>query len=195
MKMEQKLIWEKSLETKSVIRNILLQRRRLLSEEECNHKTNMITQKVLIQKEFIDCENLLIYSSYDTEVGTKQIMEEAWKKGKKVFCPRVLSEGKMEFYRITSFEELTEGYKGIKEPSGNDLFTEKNGLMILPMTGFDILKNRLGYGKGYYDRYLAAKREIITLGFAFQCQKWEKLLPVDEFDIPLRKIITEKNIY
>lgn len=193
--MEQKLIWEKSLETKSVIRKILLQRRRLLSKEEYSQNINIITQKVLTMKEFVECENLLIYSSYDTEVGTKQIIEEAWKKSKNVFCPRVLPECQMEFYQITSFEELKEGYKGIREPSGDTLFTAKNGLMILPMTGFDVLKNRLGYGKGYYDRYLSRKKEIITMGIAFQCQKWEQLLPVNEFDIPLRKIITEKNIY
>ena len=183
------------METKNVIRKILLQRRRLLSEEEHSHNTNIITQKVLSTKEFEECENLLIYSSYDTEVGTKQIMEEAWKRSKNVFCPRVLADYQMEFFCISSFEELKEGYKGIREPAGSDLFTGMHALMILPMTGFDVLKNRLGYGKGYYDRYLSRKKEIVTMGIAFQCQQWEKVLPVNEFDIPLGKIITEKNIY
>ena len=67
--------------------------------------------------------------------------------------------------------------------------------MILPIVGFDERKNRLGYGKGYYDRYLQKNMEIIKMGIAFECQKWENGIPYENTDIPLDIIITETECY
>ena len=67
--------------------------------------------------------------------------------------------------------------------------------MILPMTAFDNEKNRLGYGRGYYDRYLSKTKNIYTCGIAFECQRWKEILHVDRYDYPLATIVTESHMY
>ena len=185
------------METKNAIRTLLREKRNALTLEEHTRYSDIIIKKLLSLGEFLASENLLLYSSYAKEVETATIMTQAWEQGKKVYCPKVLSGHQMEFYSISSPDDLSEGYKGIREPKDSELFCadSKNVLMIVPMTGFDQNRNRLGYGKGYYDRYLENRKNIITIGLAFECQKWDGKLPVSTYDIPLNKIITEKNIY
>jgi 5-formyltetrahydrofolate cyclo-ligase len=102
----------------------------------------------------------------------------------------------MEFYRINSLEELQAGYRGILEPSGETekfLFRPGNAdktLMLMPGVAFDSYRNRIGYGKGFYDRYLADKEELQlhTIGIGFSCQLVDEI-PAQEGDIKPYQVI------
>ena len=102
----------------------------------------------------------------------------------------------MFFYKIKSLEELQEGYKGIREPVGDterfdyEMYKESRLLLLMPGVAFDIYGNRLGYGKGFYDRFLADKEVLQTysIGIGYACQRVE-LLPVDEYDLKPYQVI------
>jgi len=84
---------------------------------------------------------------------------------------------------------------GVPEPIGNEILAtgESVDTIILPMLGFDRTGGRMGYGAGYYDRFLAKNLNVRKIGIAFACQEYDNL-PVDENDIPMDYIITEEGI-
>lgn len=102
----------------------------------------------------------------------------------------------MRFYRIESLSELEEGYKGILEPNGESeeyIYQPESAestLMLMPGVVFDVLRNRIGYGKGFYDRYLSDKEElqIRTIGVGYKCQLVEEI-PAEENDIKPYQVI------
>lgn len=182
--------------TKKVIRREALEKRNSLSMEERYSFEQRIYDQVISRNEFKEAESVLIYVNYRTEAATRQILHYALQLNKKVYCPKVLSDTKMEFYRISCLHDLKKGYQGILEPDSKEPYSDTGkSVMILPMSAFDEKRNRLGYGKGYYDRFLKNKQEIYKIGLAFECQKWKKELPVDKNDVPLDLIITETNCY
>ena len=167
-----------------------------MTEEKRLEYSKMITKKVCSCEQYLKADNLLVYISYKSEVNTYDIISEAFKKGKKVFCPKVLEPGKMEFYEIKSFEDIVLGYKNIPEPFNMEILyknaEEKKTLMIMPLVSFDYKGNRLGYGGGFYDRYLEKNPEVKKIALAFECQRYEKELPVEKTDIKPEVIFTEK---
>lgn len=198
-------IWEKNLETKGQIRKILYQRRSVLSPEERQEKSQLIFQKLMQDADFLKAENILLYASYQSEVETISFVSPLWKQKKKIFFPKVTGEGEMDFFQVNSLEQLEAGYQGIVEPnvskynciSFESVFSQnhaENFCMIVPLVGFDANKNRLGYGKGFYDRFLQKYPKVPTIGLAFACQQWEAL-PCEDTDQKLGKIITETQIY
>lgn len=101
---------------------------------------------------------VLVYMSTPIEVDTRQIIKNAWEDGKKVAVPRCIPETRlMEFHYITSFDDLSPGTFGVLEPKEDlPIVTDFTAcLMIVPAMQFDINGYRLGYGKGYYDRYMS----------------------------------------
>ena len=97
----------------------------------------------------------------------------------------------MNFYTINSLKELKKGNYGILEPDNDKLVNKKDiDLLIVPIVSYDKDHNRLGYGGGYYDRYLK-DYEGKVIGLAFTFQQVEKL-PVERFDLPIKTIIDEK---
>jgi len=189
----------KNLERKQDIRKEVLKKRNSLTEENLTKYSKLITDKVLTLKQYQNAVTVLIYASYQKEVATYEIMTDALQSGKRVYCPKVLEPGHMEFYQITSLEEILPGYKNIPEPvSLVQPYTEEDladTLMIMPLVVFDNSKNRLGYGGGFYDRYLQRFSMIKTVALGFECQKYDRQLPWEETDRKPEVIITERNIY
>lgn len=186
--------------TKELIRKEALRKRGNLTPEERRKKSNVIMEKVMSMPSYEKAEYLLTYISYKSEVGTDALIEYAWKAGKKIYCPKVTGE-EMEFYQITSWDDLEVGYMGIREP-GNDkkrlLCSENlykgNHLMIMPGSAFDRERNRIGYGKGYYDKYIEKHAGLETIAVCFDCQLQE-YIPTEKYDKRPDILITEKNIY
>jgi len=182
-------------EEKRRIRREMLAVRDALTEEQRRRGTCLITERLLGHQWFYRCACLLCYVSYGSELSTREILYEALRMGKAVYAPKVLAEHRMDFFRIRSLEELQPGFHGIPEPSesggpyGGDTVTEgrENGtpaLMLMPGVAYDPYGNRLGYGGGYYDRYLAAHPEFMTCSIAigYNCQRTRRQLPVEETD-------------
>lgn len=180
----------RNLETKQEIRKQIRKIRNCIEPEVWQRATDIITEKVIQSDCFRETTDLLCYINFEGEVGTHEIIEEAWRLGKNVWVPKVAGND-MDFYCIHSFDELKKGTFGVPEPSDDgEPFHDEEALMIVPGVAFDRKKNRIGYGKGYYDRYLMRNPEIETIGISFDLQMMESL-PAEETDRPLCKVFTE----
>ncbi len=207
---------------KKLIRKQLLKIRNGMPQTEREEKSEIIRQKLYQMPIYQKADVILAYVDYQSEVSTTPLIERALAEGKKVYCPTVQGE-EMDFYRIMGLNELREGYKGIREPipeikrkfdpeamnaykkvtdTEKQLYTEKKVeekqqiLMLMPGTGFDKNRHRIGYGKGFYDRYLqkVCGESICTIALAFSCQIVEEV-PAEEHDIRPDMIVTEEQIY
>ena len=174
---------------KVTLRNKMIQKRLDLSSEEHITKSNLIISKLKQHPDFINAKILGIYVSCKNEVDTIALIQEIIKT-KKVSVPKT-NHHEMDFYLIDSLEELKLGTYGILEPHNNRLIDKnKIDLLIVPIVAYDRNNNRLGYGGGFYDRYLKDYHgSIIGLAFAFQ---QVKNLPVESYDLPIKTIIDEK---
>lgn len=166
-----------------------------LSDRDAELMSARIAELVIGMEEFQKAETVYIYKSINNEVDTDKIITTALALGKTVALPRV-SGGNMNFYRIASIEDLFFGYMGILEPSDNpyNLVNTDNGIAIVPGLAFDTMCSRVGYGGGYYDRFLEKHPSLITMGVAYNVQVFEDI-ETDENDVPLDMVITDKGVY
>lgn len=174
---------------KSTLRPQMLEKRQKLSMEQ--HR--QLDQKIFDQAVFAlsGCKSIGIYCAFKGEVDTYGIMEHFfWDREVSLACPRV--KGKtMDFVWIESFEDLVMSKQGILEPTGQHIAQDLDAL-IIPLLAFDQRKYRLGYGGGYYDRYLVDYPGK-TIGLAYDFQEVDDL-EVAAHDIPLQMIITNQFI-
>ena len=179
---------EELREQKKKLRREVLARRDALTKEERERGKFLITERILGHQWYYLSDTILGFVGYGSEICTTEILETALQDGKCVYVPKV--EGReMQFYRIRSLTELKEGYKGIPEPEGNteryvfDPETATKCLLLMPGSVFDPLGNRMGYGAGFYDRYLADKEpfRLRSIGIGFHCQLAEAV-PTEETD-------------
>lgn len=178
-----------------------LRRRKLLERKELSEacrKTagRTIAENVLSLPELTRIDQIFLYASYREEADTFYLIDELMKRGKKVYCPRVKGS-EMDFYRISGKNDLTKGYKNIPEPQIScPVCLPKGGriLMLLPGACFDRQGGRIGYGGGYYDRYLSrfSKEQFLLYGVAFSCQVIDEIIPLEKTDVRIDGIITEK---
>ena len=138
-----------------------------------------LTAQVLSLDEFKSCETLFVFISSPIECDTSEIISEAFRQGKRVAVPRCIDKfGKMDFYYIKSTADLSPGSFSLMEPDPEKClkvtdFTK--GLCIVPGLCFDYEGYRVGFGKGYYDRFLNAFRGT-TVGICYS-RYTEKQLP------------------
>lgn len=170
-----------------------------LSEAERRKGSLLMTERILGHQWFYRSDTLLCFASYGSEIDTYELINEAIRKGKRVFLPKVThtsEKPEMSFYRLTTLSELSAGYKGIPEPPEiaekfvfNPDETEDT-LMLMPGVAFDVFRNRLGYGKGFYDRFLTGKNalQLRTIAVGFQCQMVERI-PERDGDIKPYQVI------
>ena len=187
---------------KKDIRKEILRKRNALSLTERERADELIRKQLWSRDSYKEAQWLFVYVSYKSEVDTLEIIKKALKQNKKIAVPKVLSSGYMEFYEISKAEELIEGYQGILEPditNRQPIFAEKTEgkvLMILPGAVFDRKGNRIGYGGGFYDRYLERSHNCLleTVALAYEMQMAEQI-PTENFDKKVQCIITEQGIY
>lgn len=182
---------------KKEIRKKVLDIRNKLPETVRREKSIRIAEAVCKTRCFQEASSILVYCHFRSEAETDCLMEKAWEMGKKVYCPRV--EGKeMEFYRIRSRRDLESGSFGIREPGLHcQVFDEREEhlpLVILPGAVFDWNRHRIGYGGGFYDRYLAKHPELRTAAICFEEQMQEEI-PFESFDIRPDLIVTDQHCY
>jgi len=188
------------METKAEIRKRILEVRKGLSDEEAATKSEAIVQKVVKTPEYKEADNILLYADYCREVMTRGIFEDALLHRKRIYFPKVdKMTNTMEFYQIISLCQLERGYMDILEPREDIKMRYKfqpreDTLAVLPGVAFDTSGYRLGYGKGFYDKFLANRRQISTMALAFSCQIIDEI-PRDVHDIKMDKIVTEEIIY
>lgn len=188
------------MESKKDIRKYVLEKRGQLSAKDWEEKSHSIYEKVVSHPFFLNAEIIYCYIDYQKEVGTREIIKKAWEDKKKVAVPKV--EGsEMSFYFIQKFADLKEGYRGIPEPEPLFLAKVENTsdqtspvLVIVPGAAFDNNCNRIGYGKGYYDKFLSLHKHYHTMALCFACQMVDEI-PAESYDIRPEIVITEENSY
>ena len=179
-----KVILRKELRNKRAA----LENRGLLSEK--------IAKEFLSTDLYKNSEVILLYYSTGSEVGTQRIFYKALKDKKKTAFPVCLdTNGEMEFYYVSDAAQLRQGMYGIMAPKCDcKEFTNcDNAVCIVPGLSFDKRGYRLGYGKGYYDRFLE-KFNGVSIGLCFDAML-EESLPIDKFDKKVDYLITDKKIY
>lgn len=187
------------METKEQIRKRVIQDRNQMLSEDVAKKSSMIAQKVLKTPEYEEAHNILLYADYRHEVMTREIFDDAVLRKKKVYFPKSNTDCTMDFYQVVSVKQLESGYKGIKEPVVDERYLyhhnrKEDTLIIVPGVAFDMNGYRVGYGKGFYDRFLQDKRQMTVMGLCFSSQIVEEI-PHDQYDIHMDKIVTEEIIY
>jgi len=186
------------MDTKTHIRKEKLKQRSVLSFDERKKKSDCISKALFNLKEFKEADLILLYKDYKNEVMTEGIYQKAVSLDKTIAYPRVNGED-MDFYIVNSADELKEGYKGIFEPVERCLIVKsedivnKKVLMVLPGAAFDKAGNRIGYGKGFYDRYIHKMPYITTVAIGYNLQIADEI-PAEAFDKPVDYVITENDI-
>lgn len=169
------------------------EKRLSLDEKTLSLYNQYIFQKVLQHPLYQSSQMIAFYVSFNNEVATLDLIKHTLSI-KRVCVPKV--EGKvMQFYEIHSVDDLQEGAFHVLEPITHKLIQPNQiELMVVPMLAFDPLLYRVGYGKGYYDRYFQSGYQGYKLGLAFDFQCVNRIT-VNPFDIALDEIITERMTY
>ncbi len=183
--------------TKSSIRKEKLALRASLTPEEHEKKDHDIGKRVLELSCIKNADTILCYAGYQSEVSTDALISAFLEEGKKVFLPRVDGE-EMEFFRIHSLQDLVKGYKGIPEPSHTceamySPFMAENAVMIMPGCAFSKEGFRIGYGKGYYDKYLDKYDMVERVALCYSLQLSDSIEP-DAHDKKATCLITEDEV-
>lgn len=153
-----------------------------------NKINSSIFNKVICDDNIINAEILLIYVSMNDEIDTLSIIN--YYINKKVIAVPRIDNNVMNFYIINSIKELKPGYYNILEPiTNNKLIEFNNCVCIVPGICFDNNNYRIGYGKGFYDKFLYDK-DIYTIGLTFKECLIDNI-PTDKYDIALKKVIHE----
>ncbi len=172
---------------KKTIRTNMLQQREGLSRKQCLDMSSFIINKLKEHPFYIEAQSIGIYVSFKNEVETYLYLQ-SFLDEKEVAITKITDLGQMEYVWINQLEDLEDGKYGIKEPKGNTFIDPSElDLLIIPLVAFDNKNNRIGYGGGYYDRYLQRyKGNTIGLGYSFQKVD---IIPIDIYDKPLDNII------
>ena len=186
----------RNMETKKEIRSRLKKQRSLLGADECHNMSHEIYKRLIALELDRDYDNILLYSAIRNEVNTDEYFAYLINKAKKIYYPRVCGD-EMSFYRVRSLDELNCGSFNINEPDMTHEYTEADGraLMIVPGLGFSYTGYRIGYGKGFYDRYLNSHKVAYKIGIAYDEQKVDNIDDSTEYDVRPDVIVTQKAIY
>jgi 5-formyltetrahydrofolate cyclo-ligase len=151
-----------------------------------------ITKRLLSHPRFVEAKAIAFYISIKSEVDTKAMIDAALRMGKRVLVP-VSGDRHITFSSFSSWDDLAPGKFGINEPKTRNPETRlEPDVVIVPGVAFGLCMHRLGYGKGYYDRYLA-NSPAYRIGICYDFQVVERL-PTHENDERMDEIITDKRI-
>ena len=184
-------------DNKNYLRKNFLKKRSELSSTNRELKSRKIMNTLIGIDEIKNAKNICIYVSKDSEADTKIIIEWLLGIGKAVYVPKSdIKSSKMTFYKIYSLDELCIGAFNVLEPKGDNekySYSDSNDVCIVPAISFDKSGYRLGYGKGYYDRFLTGFKGV-KIGICFD-EFISETLPRLDTDIAVDMIITDVKKY
>ena len=182
---------------KERIRRSMLKMRNSVSQSEVLEKSNLIQFNVLRSNHFAISESLGVYLPIDNEVRTQEIIQRGLDSAKKVALPSIESN-RMRFYQLEDGllreSSLVVGKFGIGEPHKRGAEITKLDLLIVPGIVFDYRGARIGYGRGYFDRYITNAKVSFSLGLGYQFQLVSRPLPQSNLDQRINGLSTENGI-
>lgn len=156
-----------------------------------------ITEDFFESDIYLNAHKIFTFVSYGSEINTCNIIRKAFEDKKIVAVPYMTGKPHdMVFLRINSFDELKPNKIGISEPEynvENIVSSDKNTLVIVPGLAFDSEFYRIGYGGGYYDKYLSENEYAAAAGICFEEQITDRV-PKDEYDVKMDLIVTDRRI-
>ena len=179
-----------AIQTKKEIRKYVNNNKALMNAQEVIDKSISIQNLLMKQEEYKKAGNIYIYVNYNQEVITTDIIKKSLAIGKNVYVPKVHGNI-IKFHKISSIEvDLAPGAYGILEPIFDSPDDLRDGLLIMPGLAFDSEFHRIGYGGGFYDKYLALPNSHIKFALAYNFQIFDSIA-TDEFDVKVDAIITQ----
>lgn len=180
---------------KKAFRKAMLLKRDAIPYENRIEADEARNERIQNWEVYQNAELLLFYVSYRSEADTLQLLKEALTEGRNVAVPKVVGTD-MVFYRITEFSQLVEGYKGILEPDTEQTEAITGDLPIrtilfVPGCAFDEKGGRMGYGGGFYDRFMEKYPDVLRVALAYEEQLVEAV-PREAHDKPVDVIVTEE---
>jgi 5-formyltetrahydrofolate cyclo-ligase len=182
-------------ESKAVFRKKLLTQRDAISDLDREVSAREIAGRLNSMDEYRDARIVAFYMAKGSEVSTLHLIAESFSRGKQVLLPVVEGEN-LHFHYFTSFHEMTEGKFGVLEPINKEKVTVTPQVIIVPGLAFDKDLHRLGYGKGYYDRFLAKLKKTaktFCIGLCYEAMLVEEL-PKHEHDQQMDAVVTETKV-
>lgn len=162
----------------------------------CRESDILITERLKNLDIFNNADTVLLFASYCSEPSTWYLAEVLLERGISIAYPRCGADGEMTFYKVKSKDELHIGKYGIAEPAGSIMsmpqITDKT-VCIVPGLAFTEDGKRIGYGGGYYDRFLSKNPQVYTIALAYEKCITDDL-PVMEHDIKIKSIVTEERM-
>lgn len=174
---------------KKELRKKFIIERNTLSDEWRDYASTKIFSTIENNELFKLAEKIFIFVGFGSEIETMPFIKK-WINKKQIFVPKI-DNNTMNLVHITSLQELTEGHFGILEPTSTTYYTEEVDLVITPSIVFDKNGYRLGYGKGYYDKYFAKNKYKTSIGLSYDKLLQERV-PIDKYDKKVDIIITEE---
>ena len=168
---------------KTELRSQIRQKKRQMTEKEITEKSRLLADKFTATDLYRNAKTLYGYMSYNQEVRTLPILEQALRDGKRVAIPKCYGQ-EMQFIYIDNLTQVEKSACGIPEPiADSPIADDKTALVLMPGLAFDRQGHRIGYGGGFYDRFLSAEPNHPTVALCYDFQIVAQL-QVEEFDIP-----------
>jgi len=177
---------------KNALRELLLERRDNTSFDLLKIASKKIQKRINKVYAFKDAKKIGLYYPIGSEILTQDIIQELISKGKEVFLPKVIGKN-IEFRKIKDFSSLESGNFGIMEPKEDCQVDNYLDIIVVPTVGISPSGVRLGYGHGFYDKFLD-KKDALTISLTLEKQII-KNIPKSEHDISIDWIITEDRMF
>ena len=173
---------------KAELRRKIREQKRAMTEAEIESRSAQLGELFAKSKLYLEAETIYGYLPYNQEVRTVPMLERALKDGKKVAVPKVYGDT-MKFIYLEDLTQVEKGYAGIPEPvADTPVADDPTALVLMPGLAFTKNGDRMGYGGGFYDRFLADEPNHPTLALCYAFQMVEQL-PTEEYDIPVDLVL------
>lgn len=173
---------------KQALRKQIREQKKAMTEEMIVAKSLALGEKFLASQAYKDAKTIYGYLPYNQEVRTVAMLEQAIRDGKRVAVPKCYGD-EMRFIYLDDLTQVEKGYCGIPEPVVDEpVADDPTALVLMPGLAFTKEGLRMGYGGGFYDKFLAAEPNHPTLALCYDFQMVEHI-PTEEYDIPVDTVI------
>lgn len=173
---------------KTELRKAIREKKRAMTEEQIVRKSEALGRLFVKSEEYRNARSIYGYLPYNQEVRTVPMLEQALRDGKRVAVPKCYGD-EMRFIWMEDLSKVEKGYANIPEPiADGPVADDETALVLMPGLAFDPQGHRIGYGGGFYDKFLAREGNHPTLALCYDFQMVDHL-ETEEFDIPVDKVL------
>lgn len=173
---------------KRQLRQFVREKKRAMTPEQIELASRKLTELFLATEEYRAAKTIYGYLPYNQEVRTIPLLRQALQDGKQVAVPKVYGD-EMRFILLPDLDRVARGYSGIPEPiDDGPVADDPTALVLMPGLAFDKDGRRIGYGGGFYDKFLAAEPTHPTVALCYEFQMVPRI-PAEEYDIPVDRVL------